>query len=117
MSDYLPEEVREGLRVARARERRKKRHRLTLHVGAETYPILRVFDHGFEMDRDNTPHLRGIVDIFDGPRHLTQALIVATGEGDGVMRYEYKRNTAASDRAPVDFEQRGPQVDGLLPSE
>ncbi len=117
MSEYLPEAVREGLRAAQAGKRRKMRHRLTIHVGEEAYPILRVFDRGFEVDREETPNLRGLVDIFDGPRHLAQALIVATSEGDGVMRYEFKRNTQASDRAPLDFERRDGVTNSLLLSE
>lgn len=103
MSEYLPEELREELRQAHQRKRRQRRHRLTIHVGGEAYPILRVFDRGFEVDDEATPNLRGLVDIFDGPKHLTQALIVATSNGDGVTRYEYKRNTQATDGAPLDF--------------
>lgn len=116
MSDFLPKDVRAGLSAARAATRRKRRHRLTIHVGEEAYPILRLFDRGFEVDRENTPNLRGLVDIFDGPRHLAQALIVATAEGDGVMRYEYKRNTQAADKAPLDFERLETAPDLYLPS-
>jgi len=117
MSEYLPEDVREGLRAAAKQKRRKMRHRLTIHVGHDAYPILRVFDRGFEVDAEDTPNLRGLVDIFDGPRHLTQALIVATSKGDGVMRYEFKRNTQASDKAPLDFERESGQPHALLPND
>ena len=117
MTEHLPEEVIEGLRAAQARKRRKARHRLTIHAGGDAYPILKVFDRGFELDSAETPPLRGLVDIFDGPRHLTQALIVATGEGDGVLRYEYKRNTPAADTAPVDFERSEEAPHGFLTSD
>lgn len=103
MSEYLPDDVREGLRLAQQRKRRKLRHRLTIHVGDEAYPILRIFDRGFEVESEKAPNLRGLVDIFDGPQHLAQALIVASSENHGVMRYEYKRSTRASDLAPLDF--------------
>ena len=117
MTEHLPDEVIEGLRVAQTRKRRKARHRLTIHAGGDAYPILQIFDRGFEVDGDRTPPLRGLVDIFDGPRHLTQALIVATSQGDGVMRYEYKRNTPAADTPPVDFERVEEAPSGFLTSD
>lgn len=103
MSEFLSEDLRAEMQSARAMAQRKRRHRLTIHVGEDAYPILRMFNTGFEVDCEETPHLRGLVDIFDGPRHLTQALIVATSEDHGVARYEFKRNTRASDHAPRDF--------------
>lgn len=115
MSDHLSESLRAEMRAAHLKNRRKRRHRLTIHVGEEAYPILRMFESGFEVERERTPHLRGLVDIFDGPRHLTQALIVATGEDDGVMRYEFKRNTMAADRAPLDFERQSEELERLPP--
>ncbi|MEM9318068.1 MAG: hypothetical protein AAGA70_03570 [Pseudomonadota bacterium] len=100
MSDMLPKAVREGLA---APNRNKFRHRLTIHAGGKVYPILRLFDRGFEVDDGTANHLRGLVDIYDGQRHMTHALIVATGEEDGVRRYEYKRQTPATATPPRDF--------------
>ena len=114
MTEYLPKEVLEGLHRAQAAARRKRRHRMTIHVGDEIYPILQLFDQGFSVDTERAPNLRGLVDIYDGPRHMAQALIVASTEEDGIMRYEFKRNTAASDSAPRDFERRNPEISGLL---
>jgi len=102
MSEFLPKEVREGLELARKRDLRRK-SRLRVHVGDEVFPVLRFWDAGFSLDTENAPHLRGLVDLYDGGRHLYQCLIVASSEEAGEMRYEFKRNTAAVDRAPLDF--------------
>jgi hypothetical protein len=60
--------------------------------------------------------MRGLIDIYDGPRHLYQALIVASARDGDMMRYEFKRNTAAATQAPVDFEQAPNRPVALLPS-
>ena len=102
MSDYLPKEVREGLELARKRDLRKK-SRLRVHAGDEIFPVLRFWESGFALDIENAPHLRGLVDLYDGARQIYQCLIVASEEQNGEMHYEFKRNTAAVDEAPLDF--------------
>ena len=104
MTDFLPKDVLDGLRAAQKKAERK-RSRRTVHVGDEAYPILTFAEDGFTLDAEHAPHLRGLVDIYEGSRHLYQALIVASGLDGDVMRYEFKRNTLASDRAPLDFYQ------------
>ncbi|MGG7645184.1 hypothetical protein ACQ5SP_10300 [Rhodovulum sp. YNF3179] len=102
MNDMLPKHVREGLEQARKRDLRRK-SRLRVRVGDEVFPILRMEEDGFTLDAENAPHLRGNVDIYEGQRHLCQALIVASAlEGDE-MSYEFKRQTAAVDAAPLDY--------------
>lgn len=114
MLEHLPKEILEGLAQARRRERRR-RNRLRVRVGDEMVPILRFGDEGFSLDAQDAPQLRGLVDIFDGGRHLCQALIVYSAlEGDEML-YEYKRNTAATDRAPLDFPREDDAPVGLLP--
>lgn len=115
MSEFLPASVRAELQAAHLQNRRRRKHRLSVHIGDESFPILRMLPSGFEVDREGTPHLRGLVDIFDGPRHLTQALIIASSEADGTMHYEFKRNTPASERPPVDFVRSNDLIQGLLP--
>lgn len=102
MSDFLPKEVRAGLEKARKTALRKK-NRLRVHAGGDIYPVLRFWERGFALDAEDAPHLRGLVDIYDGGRHLYQALIVASSEENGERHFEFKRSTAASDRAPLDF--------------
>jgi hypothetical protein len=102
MSEYLPKEVRAGLELAR-KAARKKRSRLNIRVGDQSFVILRHWDEGFALDKDDAPHLRGLVDLYDGARHLSQCLIVASSEDDDEMVYEYKWATPASERAALDY--------------
>lgn len=113
MTDFLPKEVLDGLNAARKRDLKRRSHR-RVHVGEDVYPILEYAEEGFAVDAENAPRLRGLVDIYDGARHLYQALIVASAKEGDLMRYEYKRNTLAADHAPVDFEQSVTKVAGLL---
>ncbi len=110
MTTFLPKEVQDGLDRARGRDRRNKA-RLRVAVDDVTlYPVLEFRDGGFALDIANAPKLRGLVDLYEGSRHLYQCLIVASEEDGTLMRYEFKRATAAVDRAPLDFvrEPRAP---------
>ncbi len=102
MSGYLPKEVLEGLQLARREDQRRK-SRLKVRIGEESFVILRYWDGGFALDAEDAPHLRGRVDVYDGSRHLSECLIVASSEADGEMVYEFKRETRAADRAPRDY--------------
>lgn len=113
MIDFLPKELAEGLRMAKMRDLKKRATR-SVQVGDDAFGILQFSESGFAVDADATPHLRGRVDIYEGARHVCEALIIASAQEGDLMRYEYKRNTAASDRAPVDFERAEPPVSGYL---
>lgn len=102
MSTYISPEVQAGLDAAR-KKALKSRHKLRVEVDGHSFRVLRFQDDGFTLDIDNAPKLRGLVDLFDGSKHLYQCLIVATEELGGEMRYEFKRATLAADSAPVDF--------------
>ena len=102
MSDYLPKEVREGLEQARKAARRKS-NRLRLQAGDEVFPVLRAWDDGFALALEDAPKLRGLVDLFDGARHVSRCLIIASSEEAHEMIYEFKRATEAVDQQPVDF--------------
>lgn len=102
MSDFLPKEVREGLEKARMAAL-KKRSRLRVHTGSEIYPILKFWESGFALEAKNAPHIRGLVDIFDGSRHLYQCLIVASETHEDEIHFDFKRSTVAADRAALDF--------------
>ncbi len=102
MSEYLPKEVREGLERARKAALRKK-SRLRVHAGESVFPVLELHDAGFEVLREDAPHLRGLVDLYDGARHLYQCLIVASEEAGERMKYDFKRATEVRAKAPLDF--------------
>lgn len=102
MSEFLPKEVREGLEMARRLDL-KKRSRLRVHADAEVFPVRRFWEGGFALDAEGAPHLRGLVDLYDGSRHLYQCLVIASEQDEGEMVYEFKRHTQAMDSAPLDF--------------
>lgn len=104
MLEFLPKEVQQGLDLARKRDR-KRRSRLRVHVGDDVYPVLKLSDDGFSLDRDNADHFRGLVDIYDGTRHLYQALVVASQDDGHARSFEFKRSTLASDTPPLDYDR------------
>jgi hypothetical protein len=114
MSSFLPQSVREELAAAQKSSRRRRATRV-VHVGDEAFPILEMTDSGFAVEAADAPRLRGFIDIYDGARHLYQALIVASEQQGDLMRYEFKRNTAAATTPPVDFEMADPRPVALLP--
>ncbi len=104
MSDYLPKEVRDGLAAARKAALRKK-SRLRIQAGDEVFTVLRYWDDGFSLDLEEAPHLRGLVDLYDGAKHLMRCLIVTSSEEEHEVIYEFKRSTEAVDSQPLDFER------------
>lgn len=102
MTTFMSDEVRAGLEAAK-RKNLGKSSRLRVLADDELYRVTRMWQDGFAVVRDSTPRLRGLVDLFEGSRHLSQCLIIASAiEGDEMV-YDFKRNTQASDRAPLDF--------------
>ena len=114
MLEFLPKEVREGLEAARQRDARRK-SRLRVQVGEAVYPVLRLWEDGMALDAALTPHLRGLVDVFDGSRHIFQCLIVASTAGNGELVCDFKRSTPVTDRAALDFWKDENAPVGFLP--
>ncbi|MEM9741029.1 MAG: hypothetical protein AAF829_14335 [Pseudomonadota bacterium] len=102
MSTFLPPDVQAGLDAARKRALRDN-HRLRIQDGEKEYRVLHAWDNGFSLDRDVGQTLRGRVDLYDGARHLSQCLIVASEQDGDVMRFEFKRLTDAAVEQPLDF--------------
>lgn len=114
MTDYLPQDILSGLEMARkARAAKKSRFRVT--AGDRTFTILRLWEDGFALDSEAAPHLRGLVDIYDGARHMAQCLIVASEEDSGEMVYDFKRSTPAADAPARDYEVDANAPVALLP--
>lgn len=113
MTTFVSQEVQAALEAARAKTQKRKT-RLRVEAGGSYFPVLRLWDSGFAVDAEDAQGLRGLVDLYDGPRHLYQALIVTSSEEKGERRFEFKRNTAASDAAPLDFARETPAPIALL---
>ena len=115
MFEFLSREVREGLEAAR-KAALKKKSRLRVEVGDAVYPVLRFWDTGFSLDAEFSPSkLRGLVDVYDGSRHIFQCLIMASTIEDGELVCDFKRATAVSERAPLDFWRDENAPVGYLP--
>lgn len=111
MLEFLPQELREGLAAARKRNLRRK-SRLHLQLGDAVFPVLRIWDAGFSLDASTAPgRLRGLVDLYDGPRQILQCLIIASEVQDGELLCLYKRASPVADRPAVDYwlGEQGPQ--------
>ncbi|NNK16648.1 MAG: hypothetical protein HKP51_07065 [Sulfitobacter sp.] len=104
MEAVLSKEVQAGLDAARLKSLRKA-SRLRVDADGQLYPVLRLEKTGFTIAAENAPHLRGLVELYDGANHLFQCLIVASEEEAGEMRYEFKRATAVASAAALDFEK------------
>jgi hypothetical protein len=100
---FLPKEVREGLERARQRDLVKK-SRIRVAADGELFPVIRLSEDGFSLPA-GAPKLRGLVDLYEGSKHLAQCLIVASSEEHGEMHYEYKRRTEAAEKPALDFER------------
>ena len=85
MSTYLPPEVQEGLDAAR-RKARLKASRLRVRSDDGEFPVLRSWDGGFSLDAEHAHNLRGLVDVYEGTRHLMHCLIITSEEEGGERR-------------------------------
>ncbi len=102
MTTYVPEAVQQGLDSARLK-RLKKSSRLRIQTADGHFRVLRLWETGFSVASADAPHLRGFVDVYEGPTQLFQCLIVAANEEPGEMQYEFKRLTAVASGAARDF--------------
>lgn len=114
MLEFLPPGFQCGQPVGTpARAQRKTR--LRVQVGDVVFPVLRFWHDGIALDAAMAPRLRGLVDVYDGARHIFQCLIMASTVENGEVICAFKRSTAVTDHAPLDFwrDENGPV--GYLP--
>ena len=102
MLEFLPKDIREGLEAARLRDRKRK-SRLRVQVGGAVFPVLRCWEDGFALDAGMAPHLRGLVDLYEGDRHIFQCLIIASTVDAGELICDFKRSTMVLDRPALDY--------------
>lgn len=114
MLEFLPKELTEQLRLGQA-ARSRKRSRLRLRVGEADYPVLRLWADGMALEAGTVPALRGLVDIYDGSRHVLQCLIVASEIDAGELVCSFKWATAVTGKAPLDYWRDENAPVGYLP--
>lgn len=102
MFEFLPAAVRQGLEEAR-KAALKRKDRLSVHDGDEVHRIRRLWDGGFALDLEGSDRLRGHVDIYDGPKHLYQCLVVSSVDDGDERVFEFKWLTPVADRPAADF--------------
>jgi hypothetical protein len=113
MSTFLSKDVIAGLEAAQKADLRKK-SRLRVESNKNSYPVLQLKKSGFCVEVERAPMIRGLVDLYDGDKHLKQCLIVASKEENGIVHFEYKRNTNTQTAAPRDFYQEKSAI-ALIP--
>lgn len=114
VSDFLSTEVLAQMDAARRRDLKRK-SRLRISDGRSVYPVLRTFSDGFSIDASEVSHLRGIVDLYEGSRHLSQCLIMAADIVGGELVCKLKWQTAATDRPALDYVRNEHAPVGYLP--
>lgn len=106
--------------IARALHRgapgaRRRRQRVFVRAEEGIFPVLKLWDGGFAISETDAPRLRGFVDLIAGEERLARCLIVlAETEGDGLVRYEYKRRTPDADGPALDYERPVDSPAGLI---
>ncbi|WP_128254739.1 hypothetical protein [Falsirhodobacter deserti] len=114
MLEYLPDHLREDLR--QAAKKRRRGSRLHIQLGDVIYPLQRLWATGLAIEAGRLTHLRGLVDVYDGPRHLGHCLIVASVLEEDELICDFKYFQTVADRPPVDFERTGEEISGYLAS-
>lgn len=102
MFAFLPDAVREGLEQARKADLKRK-DRLAVRDGDDSYRIRRFWEGGFALDLDGSERLRGHVDIYDGPKHLYSCLVVSSYAEDHERVFEFKWATPVANGPAADF--------------
>ena len=116
MLEFLPKEIQDGLAAAKKRDQIRK-SRLRVQLGEAVFPILRMWDGGIALDAERTPHLRGLIDVYDGANQVFQCLIIASTVENGELICEFKRSTAVADKAALDFWRDENAPVGYLPKQ
>ncbi len=100
--EFISNELLSALHDAKLKAARKA-SRLHVDADGQTWRVLRRWEGGFSLDAKQVQHLRGLVDLYDGPRQIAQCLIVASEIVGGELICATKRETAVTGFAPVDY--------------
>ncbi|SOC14117.1 hypothetical protein [Rhodobacter maris] len=113
--EFLPNDILNGLQQARSRET-KRPSRLSVHAAGKVWPVLRRWVGGFSLDAEGVSKLRGHVDLYEGPRHISTALIMASEVEGSELLCTTKRETPVRQGPALDFVRDENAPVGYLPS-
>ena len=113
MSNFLSKDVLAGIEAAQ-KMGSKKKNRLHIEFNKNYFPVMRLTKNGFSVEAEMAPMIRGLVDLYEGDKHLKQCLIVASKEENGFVHFDFKRKTAIQTSTPKDFYQES-TVAALIP--
>ena len=100
MESVIPPDISAALESDR-RSKRRRASRYRVSAADRLYPLIELSDHGFVIEADEPPHLRGYVDILEGDERIARCLSVCVAADDGLVSYEFKRESAIGD-VPAD---------------
>ncbi|MEM9138319.1 MAG: hypothetical protein AAGB15_00685 [Pseudomonadota bacterium] len=89
-------------RAAVADRKRRGAPRYRVVAGAASHHIVELNDAGFVIEADGRPPLRGYADIMQGDERVLRGLVVCTWARNGLVGYEFKRETAGL-AVPADY--------------
>ena len=112
--EFLPKDVLAGLQEAGRREG-KRPSRLRVQAAGKFWPVLRRWKGGFSVDAALVPHLRGLVNIYEGDRHIASALIVAAEIAGEELICSTKRETPVMQGPALDFVREDRAKPALAP--
>ena len=102
MSTFLSKDILAGLKAAEKTDSKKK-NRFRIEFNKKHYPVIRLTKSGFCVEAKKAPMIRGLVDLYDRDKHLKQCLIVAAKEENGIVHFDFKRNTTTQTSASRTF--------------
>ncbi len=110
MDNVFPEEIASALEQDR-RRRKRRASRYRVAAAEQLFDVIELTAKGFVIPAEAPPHLRGYVDILEGEERVARRLVVCVGAEDGLVRYEFKRESAIGD---VAADHVAPPTAGLL---
>jgi hypothetical protein len=115
MLEFFQKDLVTALRSA-GMAKAKRKSRLRVQVGSAVYPVLRMWHDGLALDAALVPHLRGLVDVYDGANHIYRCLIIASTNDGGELICDFKHATRVLDRPALDYVRDESAPVGYLPS-
>lgn len=86
------------------RDVQRRSSRLRVCAEGRDHQVMELTADGFVIEADGRPPLRGYADIFRGEERVLHGLVICSWAEDGLVGYEFKRDTAGgnikADHAP-----------------